>query len=56
MPSIQKQSLSFLLDPCLNDLNLLTNVLFLLVIFGKILSIINEINLNIKHILVKKIF
>ena len=37
---MQKQSLSFVLDPFLNDLNFLTKALFLLVIFGKIFSIV----------------
>ena len=35
VPSIQKKSLSFWGDPFLNDLNLLTRLLFLLVIFKK---------------------
>ena len=37
---MQKQSLSFVVDPFLNDLNLLTKALLLLVIFGKNFSIV----------------
>jgi len=35
---MQKKSLSFGDDPLLNDLNLLTRLLFLLVIFKKVFS------------------
>ena len=49
---MQKQSLSFVLDPFLNDLNLLTKALLLLVIFGKIFSIVTQINFDNNHILV----
>ncbi len=38
VPSMQKKSLSFGDDPLLNDLNLLTRLLFLLVIFKKVFS------------------
>ena len=49
---MQKQSLSFVLDPFLNDLNLLTKALLLLVIFGKNFSMSNLNNFYIKYILV----
>ena len=38
VPSMQKKSSSFGDDPLLNDLNLLTRLLFLLVIFKKVFS------------------
>jgi len=38
VPSMQKNSWSFRDDPLLNDLNLLTRLLFLLVIFKKVFS------------------
>ena len=38
---MQKRSLSLLEDPLLNDLNLLTRLLFLLVIFKKVFSMSN---------------
>ena len=38
VPSMQKKSWSFRKDPLLNDLNLLTRLLFLLVIFKKVFS------------------
>ena len=41
VPSIQKKSLSLLEDPLLNDLNLLTRLLFLLVILKKVFSMSN---------------
>ena len=41
VPSIQKKSLSLREDPLLNDLNLLTRLLFLLVIFKKVFSMSN---------------
>ena len=41
VPSIQKKSWSFGDDPLLNDLNLLTRLLFLLVIFKKVFSMSN---------------
>ena len=49
---MQKQSLSFVLDPFLNDLNLLTNALLLVVIFGKIFSLVILSNFDINHIIV----
>ena len=42
---MQKKSLSFGDDPLLNDLNLLTRLLFLLVIFKKVFSMSNLKNL-----------
>jgi len=39
-------------DPFLNDLNLLTRVLLLLVIFGRVFSIVIEINFDTYHSLV----
>ena len=44
VPSMQKKSLSLQDDPLLNDLNLLTRLLFLLVIFKKVFSMSNLIN------------
>ena len=41
VPSIQKKSWSFEDEPLLNDLNLLTRLLFLLVIFKKVFSMGN---------------
>ena len=41
VPSMQKKSWSFEGDPLLNDLNLLTRLLFLLVIFKKVFSMSN---------------
>ena len=41
VPSKQKKSWSFGDDPLLNDLNLLTRLLFLLVILKKVFSMIN---------------
>ena len=41
VPSMQKKSLSLREDPLLNDLNLLTRLLFLLVIFKKVFSMGN---------------
>ena len=41
VPSIQKRSLSLREDPLLNDLNVLTRLLFLLVIFKKDFSMRN---------------
>ena len=41
VPSIQKKSLSLREDALLNDLNLLTRLLFLLVIFKKVFSMRN---------------
>ena len=41
VPSIQKKSLSLREDALLNDLNLLTRLLFLLVIFKKVFSMGN---------------
>ena len=41
VPSMQKKSLSFREDPLLNDLNLLTRLLFLLVILKKVFSMRN---------------
>ena len=41
VPSIQKKSFSLREDPLLNDLNLLTRLLFLLVIFKKVFSMSN---------------
>ena len=41
VPSIQKKSFSLREDPLLNDLNLLTRLLFLLVIFKKLFSMRN---------------
>ena len=41
VPSMQKKSWSFGEDPLLNDLNLLTRLLFLLVIFKKVFSMSN---------------
>ena len=41
VPSMQKNFLSLREDPLLNDLNLLTRLLFLLVIFKKVLSMSN---------------
>ena len=41
VPSIQKKSLFLIEDPLLNDLNLLTRLLFLLVIFKKEFSMSN---------------
>ena len=41
VPSIQKKSLSLGEDPLLNDLNLLTSSLLLLVIFKKVFSMRN---------------
>ena len=41
VPSMQKKSWSFGDDPLLNDLNLLTRLFFLLVIFKKVFSMIN---------------
>jgi len=38
---MQKKSLSFCEDRLLKDLNLLTRLLFLLVIFKKVFSIVN---------------
>jgi len=38
---MQKKSLSLREDPLLNDLNLLTRLLFLLVIFKKVISMSN---------------
>ncbi|KGF91664.1 hypothetical protein EU92_0408 [Prochlorococcus marinus str. MIT 9107] len=38
---MQKKSLSFREEPLLNDLNLLTRLLFLLVIFKKVFSMRN---------------
>ena len=49
---MQKKSLSFVLDPFLNDLNFLIKVLLLLVIFGKEISIVIESNFDNNHILV----
>ena len=45
VPSMQKKSWSFGDDPLLNDLNLLTRLLFLLVIFKKVFSMSNLKNL-----------
>ena len=45
VPSIQKKFLSLREDPLLNDLNLLTRLLFLLVIFKKVFSMSNFKNL-----------
>jgi len=42
---MQKKSFSFREDPLLNDLNLLTRLLFLLVIFKKVFSMSNLKNL-----------
>ena len=39
VPSMQKKSFSLREDPLLNDLNILTRLLFLLVIFKKVFSI-----------------
>jgi len=47
---MQKKSLSFRDDPLLNDLNLLTRLLFLLVIFKKVFS------MSILKILLQTIF
>ena len=41
VPSMQKKSLSLREDPLLNDLNLLTRLFFLLVIFKKVFSMRN---------------
>ena len=41
VPSMQKKSFSLREDPLLNDLNLLTRLLFLLVIFKKVFSMSN---------------
>ena len=45
VPSMQNKSWSFGDDPLLNDLNLLTRLLFLLVIFKKVFSMSNLKNL-----------
>ena len=45
VPSMQKKSRSFGEDPLLNDLNFLTRLLFLLVIFKKVFSMSNLKNL-----------
>ena len=61
VPSMQKKSWSFGDDPLLNDLNLLTRLLFLLVIFKKVFSMsilkicyqlyFNYINILINYLL-----
>ena len=55
VPSMQKKSLSLREDPLLNDLNLLTRLLFLLVIFKKVFSMRSLKNV-INYILIPQKF